>query len=88
MLTTILTIFITILFNYLFRDIINRITMLNPYSVLTPPGGVPGLLKIIHFTNIFLFIACKIRKYLIFTQKATNMSDAVRVKTKNLPLLQ
>ncbi len=40
---------------------------LNPYSVLTPPGGVLGLLKIIH---------------LIFTRKTTNMSDALRVKYK------
>ena len=57
-------------------------TVLNPYSVLTPPGGVLGFLKITHFTDIFLFIACKIRKHLIFIQKTRNMSDAVRVKHK------
>jgi hypothetical protein len=52
---------------------------INPYSVLTPPGGVLGFLKIKHSTDIFLFIACKIRKYLIFIQKTRNMTDAVRV---------
>ena len=29
---------------------------------------------------IFLFIACKIRKYLTFIRKTQNMPDAVRVK--------
>ena len=43
--------------------------LLNPYSVLTPPGGVLGFLKIKHSTDIFLFIACKIRKYLILYKK-------------------
>ena len=31
--------------------------VVNPYSVLTPPGGVLGFLKITHFTDISLFIA-------------------------------
>ena len=40
--------------------------MLNSYSVLTPPGDVLEFLKIAQFIDIFLFITCKIRKYLIF----------------------
>ncbi len=63
-------------------NILSFISLLNPYSVLTPPGGVLGFLKINHVKDIFLFIACKIRKYLIFIQKTRNMSDAVRVKYK------
>ena len=32
--------------------------LFNPYSVLTPPGGVLEFIKIIQFINIFLFLAC------------------------------
>ena len=56
----------------------------NPYSVLTHPGGVLEFLKITQFINIFLFVACEIRKYLIFIHKTRNMSDAVRVKNEIL----
>ncbi len=34
------------------------IAEINPYSVLTPPGGFLEFLKITQFINIFLFVAC------------------------------
>jgi hypothetical protein len=53
---------------------------INPYSVLTPPGGVLEFIKIIQFINIFLFLACFSKKIFDFVRKTRNMSDAVRVK--------
>ena len=56
--------------------------MLNPYSVLKPPGGVLEFNKIMQFINILLFIACKNSKIFDFIRKITNMRDDVRVKHK------
>ncbi len=56
-----------------------RSILINPYSVLTPPGGFI-FNKILHFRNIFLVIFCRIRKYLLLYENASNMYDAVRVK--------
>ena len=45
--------------------------MVNPYSVLTPPGGFLYFPKCINLLNISLFTACKIIKYLILYEKST-----------------
>ena len=45
-------------FSFYFKyDIVEMgpILYINPYSVLTPPGGVLEFIKIIQFINIFLF---------------------------------
>ena len=39
--------------------------IVNPYSVLTPPGGFLYFPKIINLSNILLFTTCKNNKYLI-----------------------
>ena len=54
--------------------------MINPYSVLTPPGGFLYFPKMINLLNIFLFTACTNKKIFDFILKPNIMRDAIRVK--------
>jgi hypothetical protein len=54
---------------YVLKQLEKQLILFNPYSILTPPRGVLGFLKIAPFIDIFI-------------QQIRNMYDAVRLKVK------
>jgi len=55
--------------------------VIDPYSVLTPPGGFLYFPKINNLLNISYFNACKNHKIFDFIRKPNIMRDTVSVKT-------